>query len=202
MPSSGIGRTVIGVTPANPDYVYLLISNSSATFQGVYRSTNSGDSFSLRANSPNILGYDTNGNDNSGQGWYDLTIAVDPNDEETIFTGGIHIWKSTNGGSTYDIQAYWYYPDTSLPYVHADVHILHYVGNTLYTGTDGGIFRTTNSGTTWTDLSETLSISQFYRIGGYDNADLKVIGGTQDNGSNLYESGDWTHVLVQMEWKL
>jgi PKD repeat protein len=64
----------------------------------------------------------------------------------------------------------------------------------MYCGSDGGIFRSTNDGNTFQDLSSGLEISQFYRIGSFtDNSEL-ILGGTQDNGTNLYSDGDWIHV--------
>jgi photosystem II stability/assembly factor-like uncharacterized protein len=64
----------------------------------------------------------------------------------------------------------------------------------LYTGTDGGLFRTTNFGTNWTDLSAGMSTTQFYRFGGTPQNVNLLIGGTQDNGTNRY-TNVWTHVL-------
>ena len=87
---SNVGRMAIGVSAANPSYVYVLASNGSNNgFKGLVRSINSGASFSTRSTSPNILGWD-NGNDTGGQGWYDF-IAVSPSNANTVFIGGVNI---------------------------------------------------------------------------------------------------------------
>ena len=171
LPTSGINRMAIVVTDANSDYVYVLACNS-----------------------PNLLGYETNGSDVGGQGWYDLAIAVSPTNANEVYTGGINIWQSTNGGVTWTNKTYWYYPLASA-YVHADIHALDFHGSILYTGTDGGFFRSPDGGTTWTDLSTGLGITQFYRIGGYPADENLVYGGSQDNGTNRYNTSAWTHVL-------
>lgn len=190
-----VNRISIDVTAANPNYVYLLAgSDADASFLGLYRSNNSGTSFALRSNSPNIFSYAEDGNDTGGQSWYDIALAISPTNAEEVYAGGINVWKSTNGGTDWTISTHWYYPPT-VGYVHADIHTLIFFGNTLYCGSDGGIFKTTNGGSVWTDLSPGIEIMQFYRFGGTpQNANL-LIGGAQDNGTNRYVNGQWTHVI-------
>src|SRR5690606_23025388 len=67
---SNAQRIALAVSADQPDWVYLLAGNGSGLI-GVYRSTDSGASFTTRTTSPNILGYDTNGGSGS-QAWYDL----------------------------------------------------------------------------------------------------------------------------------
>jgi hypothetical protein len=184
-------RSAIAVSPADPTYVYYLAgpggSGGPGTFKGLYRSTDSGASFSTKSTTPNILGYDIAGGGSSDQSFYDLAIAVNPSDKENIITGGINVWRSTDGGTTNSLIAYWYSPGAS-EYVHADIHELVYnpLNGILYCGSDGGISISTDDGVTWTNIWDGLEIMQFYRIAGTDgDADL-IIGGTQDNGSNKY----------------
>lgn len=191
-----VNRFAIAVSEANPEYVYLVAGNASDSgLQGVYRSMNSGSSFALRANGPNLLGYAKDGSSAGGQSWYDLAIAVAPDNADEIFVGGVNIWKSHDGGASWSINALWFYPDQTVPYVHADVHSLDFYGTTLFAGCDGGIYATNDRGNSWGDLSAGLMTTQFYRISGSpSNADL-IFGGTQDNGTNRLQSGVWTHVL-------
>ncbi len=196
LPASGVYRYAIGVSGAGPDYVYLLACNSTDYgFYGFYRSTDAALSFVNTITSPNILGYEPDGSSSGGQGFYDLCVAVSPLDVNEVYTGGINIWKSTDAGATFNCNTYWIWPPNQYGYVHADVHFLKFIGNTLYTGTDGGLFRSTNFGANWTDISEGMATTQFYRFGGTPQNPDYMIGGTQDNGSNLYNAGVWTHVL-------
>lgn len=94
---SGSGRINLAVTAANSAYLYALSSKSSnGGFNGVYRSIDSGSTFSNQSTTPNILGYESDGSDEGGQGWYDLCITADPLTANTIYVGGINTWKSTN----------------------------------------------------------------------------------------------------------
>lgn len=187
---SGANRIALGVTPANSNYVYALCGPSTGTgsFKGVYRSTNSGVSFTLRGTSPNILGYSNTGNDNSNQSSYDLAIAVSPTNAEQIFTGGINVWTSTNGGTSFSIQSYWIEGSAGFEYTHADIHELVFDGNVLYCGSDGGVYRTTDYGVNWNDISSGLAITELYRFGGTPQNTGLYVGGAQDNGSNKWTS--------------
>lgn len=195
-PDNEVNRYKIGVSDDEPNWVYLVCGKqSNSTFKGMYRSTNSGNSFTLQANSPNIFGYSTTGSDNSGQSWYDLAIAVDPNDASTMWVGGVNVWKSTDGGVTYTIQSNWTYPN-AIGYTHADIHYLNIYNGDVYCGSDGGIFVSSDGGNNWTDKSAGLQITQFYKLSTSQTNSSLVLGGTQDNGTNLYSgSNNWTHVV-------
>lgn len=192
-------RMEIGVTPANPNYVYLLCGPGSydTTFVGVYWSTNSGNNFSLASNSPNILSANIYGMDTDDQSEYDLDICVSNNDYSRLMVGGINTWVSDDYGYDWNITSYWRLPN-SVGYTHADIHVLaiNPLNNHLYCGSDGGIFKSTDFGNNWTDLSVGLSITQFYRIAGYDPNQNLIIGGCQDNGTNKWNGGtSVVHVL-------
>ncbi|HGY54232.1 MAG TPA: T9SS type A sorting domain-containing protein [Caldithrix abyssi] len=190
-----IQRIAIAVSSANSNYVYLLISDAvTSGLHGVYRSTDSGASFSLQANSPNLLDSSIDGSGSGGQGWYDLAIAVSPSDINEVYVGGVNTWKSTDGGVNWNIVGYWYYPNTSVPYVHADVHALEFYGSDLYAGSDGGLWVTSDGGSNWTDLSAGLVTTQFYRMGGYPGDAGLILTGAQDNGTNRYRDAAWVHV--------
>jgi hypothetical protein len=156
-------RMALAVSAANAAYVYILASNNSSGFLGVYRSTDSGATFATRATTPNLLGWSPTGADSGGQGWYDLAIECDPANAETIWTGGVNIWKSINGGTNFTLNGHWY-GGGGAPYVHADIHSLYIVPGSsptrLLSGNDGGVFSTTNGGTNWTDLSSNLAIGR------------------------------------------
>jgi len=201
LPTSGSYRIAIGVSPANANYVYLVygrstLSSTRSAFKGLYRSFNSGSGFDLKSNTPNILGYATDGGDNKGQYTWDLAIAVSPTNVAEIHIGGINCWKSTNWGSNWTLTSFWREDSVNREYTHADIHALEYspiYSNRLYCGSDGGIYRTTNGGSNWYDYSAGLVITQFYRIGTTPQDIDKVVGGTQDNGGNRLDGSTFTH---------
>ncbi len=189
----GGSRAALGVSPANPEIVYFLITNSES-FKGIYRSEDSGESFTTRSTYPNIMSWDCEGGD-GGQAWYDLDISVDPTNENIIHAGGVNCFKSSDGGLTWQINSHWY-GGCGVPSVHADLHVLEYnpVNNRLYAGNDGGIYWTDNGGTSWTEISNGMVISQAYKIGQSATNRDYVINGYQDNGSSTYIGDEWVNV--------
>lgn len=186
-------RGAIAVTPANPDYVYFLQSeNVNSGFKCVYRSVDGGLNFSTRATSPNILDWSCDGSGTGGQGWYDLVIVADPYDEEVIYVGGVDVWKSLDGGTSWTINSHWY-GGCSVPAVHADCHFLGFspANGRLYAGNDGGIYYTANGGANWTDCTVGMTIGQIYKIGQSQTDAAKTINGFQDNGTYTNTSAGW-----------
>jgi PKD repeat protein/photosystem II stability/assembly factor-like uncharacterized protein len=188
--ASNKSRMVIGVTPADPNYVYLLAVDGSS-FEGFYRSTNSGLNFTLQSDTPNIMDYSATGSGTGGQGWYDLCVAIDPTNANIVYTGGVNIFKSTDGGVSWNINAHWT-GSGGAPDIHADQHELIFSphNNDLYAGNDGGIYNTSNGGATWNDLSSGLAIAQIYKIGQSTLSSSLIINGYQDNGTSVYD-GNW-----------
>lgn len=140
------------------------------------------------------------------QGWYDIIIAVDPTNSDRVFVGGIDLFRSDDGGKTFGAVSYWWVqPDP--PYNHADQHTLAFPpgyngtsNQTLFIGSDGGVFRTdnalaqsaagpatqlcndVNSKVSFTSLNSNYASTQFYDGTVFpDNA--TYFGGTQDNGT-------------------
>ncbi|HNY01246.1 MAG TPA: PKD domain-containing protein [Bacteroidales bacterium] len=185
-------RGVIAVTPANPSYVYFMQCGSDNGFKEIFRSTDAGLSFVSRSTSPNILGWSCDGSDSGGQGWYDLALAADPVNPNIVFAGGVDVWKSIDGGTTWAINSHWY-GGCNVPAVHADCHFLGYspVDGKLYAGNDGGCWATADGGTTWTDRTEGMTIGQIYKIGQAATIRNKVINGFQDNGTYMYTPTGW-----------
>lgn len=186
LPTNG-QRYVIGVSADDPDVVYIL-SSVSSEYQGLYKSTNSGNSFSTQSTTPNLLGWNVNGTDNGGQGWYDLCIEVDPNDASNVYVGGVNIWKTTDSGVTWNCAAHWVGTATAAS-VHADQHWMAYhpITERLYVCNDGGVYSTDDGGVTWPEHSSGLGISQIYRIGVSQNTNELVINGYQDNGTAIWD---------------
>ncbi len=199
-PSTSI-RFEIAVTPDDTNIVYVVVAKqSSNSLEGVYKSTDGGSSFTKVKNdtSPNLLGRRTNGTDlSTGQGWYDLCIIASPTNKDEVYVGGINIWSSSNGGTTWSLNAHWT-GSGGAPYVHADIHAMEFYsnnnGSTFYVGCDGGLWKTTNKGNSYTAMNSGLAISQIYRLGiSATDPDLLLIG-LQDNGTKRNNTGSWDDV--------
>lgn len=187
-------RVELAVSPDDPNIVYALIAASDDGLKGVYKSTNSGASFSLAYDNKNLLGWNSNGGDSGGQGWYDLSLDVNPADADMVFTGGVNTWKSTDGASTFNIVNHW--SGSGAPAVHADKHRLKYRTNgDLFECNDGGVYITTDDGSNWADKTNGMQISQMYKIGVAQTLNDEVITGLQDNGTKTYSGGTWDDVI-------
>ena len=191
---SGAARCVLAVSEANPEFVYITLTNS-ANFNSLCLSTDGGTTFQVMSTTPNIMDYSNLGTGTGGQAWYDLDMAADPKNAAIIYVGGVNIFKSTDSGATWKINAHWV--GTGAPNIHADQHALEYnlAGDELYAGNDGGIYFTANGGTNWTDLSQGLGIAQIYRLGQSATNQNMVINGYQDNGTGLYDNGNWFTIM-------
>jgi len=193
-------RVEIAVTSANPDIVYAVVSNNSSGLHGIFKSTNSGESFEevFSGTTLNLLNWEANGDpDNgSGQGWYDLCIAASPINADVVLVGGINTWRSTNGGYNWECVNHWWGQD-GVQAVHADKHALTYRNDgVLFEGNDGGIYISYDDGTdgTWIDKTNGMRISQMYKLGCSATVANEVITGLQDNGSKLFSGNNWQDV--------
>jgi hypothetical protein len=191
---SSASRIALAVTPADDNYVYALCVNASTDgFLGFYVSTDRAANWALKSQSPNILDITDNGSSSGGQGFYDLALAVSKTNKNIIYSGGIHIWKSTDLGVNWSLATHW--QGINKPYVHADQHdLVLNSSNILYSANDGGVFQSTDEGATWSDLSNGLAIQQFYCISASNLTSAIITGGSQDNGTQYMKDGSWSHV--------
>lgn len=182
------GRTELAVSPTDPNYIYAIYSNQwgLGRFKGVYRSTDKGQSWELilpgwDGNTPpvyNIFNLQAN---------YAMTLAVDPTNKDRIILGGLDLWSFEYGVSIEPIS-YWAIDAEYSMYVHADQHEIVFDPNNpnrFYVGNDGGVFRTDDNGQSFSALNRGYGVTQFYTID--YTKDGKVIGGTQDNGTQYID---------------
>lgn len=194
VPGGNLERLEIAVTPAAPDYLYVITAENNGGFEALLRSTNAGQSFVQRSNSPNILGMESDGSGTGGQAWWDLALTVSPTNPDMILSGGVNAWKSVDGGQTWTLSSNWIYFGGN-NYTHADIHYFFNSGTRTYCASDGGLFYSTDFGDTWMNLSAGLNISEIYRIAVSADDPAKVLIGTQDNGTNRMKDGNWTHIF-------
>ena len=164
------GRMELAIAPSNNDRMYILMAQNSSgslgKLYGVFRSDDGGDSWNSSLDfghefSEWLLSYvaiATGCFEHPviySQGWYDNIIAVDPLDPNTVWVGGIDLYRSDNGGQTFGLAEYWYYylQDPPPPVqLHPDQHAIVFhpaydgvTNQTMYVGNDGGLFRTANA---------------------------------------------------------
>ncbi|MEI7522752.1 MAG: GEVED domain-containing protein [Mariniphaga sp.] len=187
-------RISLAVSVNQPTWVYAIAANSGSGLNGIYKSTNSGASFTQVAGSAkNLLGWAAAGNDSGGQGWYDLSIAASPTNANTLLVGGVNTWRSTDGGVNWSIVNHW--SGSTVQAVHADKHMLQYrADGSLFECNDGGVYLSANNGTLWSDKTNGIVISQMYKLGVSQTTTNETVTGLQDNGTKLLSGGAWNDV--------
>ena len=109
-------------------------------------------------------------------GYYFGQVRVDPQDLDVVYTMGVPIVRSTDGGKTFK--------SINEANVHVDHHALWVNPSNskhLILGNDGGVYVSFDSGESWTNCNSP-SVGQFYSISVDMAKPYNVYGGLQDNG--------------------
>ncbi len=136
------------------------------------------------------------------QCFYDMAPAMDPTNSSIIYLGGSanadtnpprnscrsNVLTRTLDGTNFSRI------DTGL---HADTHAVAVAPSNpsvVYFGSDGGVWRSSNQGTTWSSINTAgFNATQFQSIATHPSDRNLSIGGTQDNGTPLLQAdGTWT----------
>ena len=141
--------------------------------------------------------YSLNGSTCEGQGDYDLAFAKSRINGNEMWLGGVCSWKTSDGGTSWALKNFWY-QGTGAPVVHADKHeiVFHPLNNNkMYECNDGGLYVSGNGGSSWTNLTNGMGITQIYRISTSATMVDNVICGTQDNSTKQLKNGSWLETL-------
>jgi PKD repeat protein len=204
--NAGVNRMALASAPSNRSVMYALAAkprpaspNTTKDFADIFKSTDGGANWiSVGRTAIGDPKTYTNPNSDSsnletifnGQGWYDLMVVVDrANPDIAYFGGALLSAKTSDGGNSYAIITDWL-ADFGLPYVHADFHSAHMANDgKLYFGTDGGIFMSSNGGSTFTHtLNEGIVSHLVYNVCSTPANTDRVLIGLQDNGTRLRET--------------
>src|SRR5688572_16722267 len=168
LPSGDRGRIGITLCESAPATLYAIYAESNpGAFEGVFKSTNGGDSWVQTNDSALASMYST-------FGWWFGNIRVAPNDPNRVYALGLDFYRTTNGGSS------WSFAGGSM---HVDHHALDFAADArIYEGNDGGVYRST-TGTSWTKLPN-LPVNQFYAVEVNEQNPAQRYGGLQDNGTH------------------
>lgn len=192
--NGGINKREIELALAENDTntIWGLVETGSIV-RAIIKSTNAGVSFDTTVAYPNDADPGIPDNDFSRtQAWYDLSIAVDPNNSNVCFVGAVDLFKTSNGGNSWQQVSHWY-GGFSYQEVHADQHLaLFQPGNSsvIYFGNDGGIYRSGNATATIptiTSKETNYNTTQFYAADINPTAGSNnFLAGAQDNGSHRF----------------
>jgi hypothetical protein len=209
-----IGRVEFTPSTAASNTFYVLLSTYPISEAEIFKTTD-GFSTLTKLNEPNDADTGISSTDfTRGQSWYDLEIEVDPNDENIIYVGGIDLFRSTDGGTSWSQISKWSNNNNlaALPVsrVHADQHGIYfkpgdsdkavivndggvYFANSLSSASTSDVFNSQESG---------FVTTQFYKVAQspHDYATDLILGGTQDNGTLLLQNSDFTGLTGSSEF--
>jgi photosystem II stability/assembly factor-like uncharacterized protein len=183
--SSVAYRVEIGVSVSSPSIVYLSIGIGESGSGRLWRSADGGATYASKSDLGGAMG---------SQSWYDNAVWVDPTNANWLAIGGVYLTKSKDGGDSALFREVMYNAS-----IHSDHHVMvsdpgyNGTSNTrVYFGGDGGVYRSDNlmsavspTSPTFTSLNHNLGITQFFGGGG-NAASGKIVGGTQDNFTLMY----------------
>jgi photosystem II stability/assembly factor-like uncharacterized protein len=164
-PSGKLGRLGIALAPSNSNILYTVIEAEKEERKGLYRSDDAGASWKQLNNDFGI----------TVRPFYFSRIVVDPKDENVIVKAGLTGSISRDGGKTFK----------NLGNMHSDIHDIAFSikdSDIMYAGTDGGVYRSMDGGTTM-EIVENLPLSQFYHVSTDNQTPYNIYGGLQDNGA-------------------
>lgn len=194
------GKSSMAISATNPMIMYGLFANGIdnsneliGSDSGMFKSTNGGLNW-FNANLPD----QSSGGLSffAGQGFYDIYTAIHPGNSNIVFAGGIDLLRTTNGGTTWQNVTTGY---TSNRKFHPDQQGIGFNPvnpNTIYVVGDGGIMKSYDAGVTLVDLNPTLQITQFTGLAVSATDTALILGGSQDNGTELASSGNLSWTLV------
>ena len=187
----------IGVTPADPDRVYVaLIGESKADdngWIGIYRSRDAGESWvnpnppaggPFNANThPNLASSNPNGT-GFHQGFFNFALAVSHQNPDLLWVGTLSLNKSEDGGASWT-RIGSYNAQQDIGWIHPDIQDLHVLGSDVWVCSDGGINYSTDQLRTHESRNLGLAGSNLWGFGQGWNEDV-MVGGRYHNGNFGY----------------
>ena len=184
-------RTEIACSPTDANTIYVLAQLNSDPV-GIYKTTDNFTNVTTLA-LPNDADTGIDANDfTRGQAFYDLLIRVDPTNDNILYVGGIDLFKSTNGGTSWSQISHWY-GGWGYQEVHADQHGLAFSSSSkMVFSNDGGVYLSTNAGNNIFPRKKGYNTLQFYTVGVAPTTAFSgneyFLAGAQDNGTLMIEN--------------
>ncbi len=187
-------RTEIAVSTTNVNKGYILVQTSdNSSPVKIFKTVNKFQNIT-EITLPNDADTDIPRNDfTRGQAGYDLLIKVNPDNDETIFVGGINLFGSTNGGNIWTQLSHWF-GGFGFQEVHADQHGIAFSNNSsskMIFSHDGGVSFSNDGGNIISARNRNYNTLQFYTVGVAPTSAFTgdyFIAGAQDNGTQLFEN--------------
>ena len=186
IPTGDKGRIAITIAPSNPNVLIALIEHATET--GTYRSEDAGATWKrVSRNNPRPM--------------YFSKPFIDPTTDKRVWELGVTVYKSEDGGTTFQNMPNSPTYDVGLKTDHHTMWIDPTNPRHIMIGGDGGLNESWDLGLTYVRLNN-IPNGQFYRIAADDRDPYWLYGGLQDNHSWMGPSATrhWLGILNQ-DWK-
>lgn len=178
---TGQGRARVDISTLDPNHTFALYATTGGWFGGLYYSDEAGAPGSWELVWPGEIDEFTPLE--RSQGIYDLALGISRNQPDLAYVGGISLWRSGPNQQAEQAAVALDIPGMQFG-VHADLHeIVFTEEGTMFVASDGGIYKSTDGGYSYTECNHNYNVTQFYGMA--YSANTAVLGGTQDNGSLL-----------------
>ncbi|HLG16667.1 MAG TPA: hypothetical protein VJH03_19520 [Blastocatellia bacterium] len=176
IPASNTNHPQLAIAETSPNIVYAAFYEPQNNFLlKAFKTTDGGDSWAaIRSPSnPEFAGL----------------LKVNPANPDIVYFGGYSLYRSTNGGNTWSVSPGLHVDYTSMAFVAGDP-------TRCYVANDGGVWLSTDSGQSYVNRNTNLAVTQFYSVAMHPTDPNITIGGTQDNGTDLFTgAGNWQLVF-------
>lgn len=190
-------RTIsLALAASNTSVLYAKVEDgTTGKLQHIYKTTTAAEPSGGGGNAWSVLSAGDSLDDSCAgtfcYSWYNSTIEVDPNNANIVWAGGLNIWNTTNGGTTWNNVSQGTDAANYPAYVHSDHHAVAFDPSNskiIFVGDDGGMFQSTDTSASawhWNHVSHGMITAQFYETTSQQATATINAGGTQDNGTEI-----------------
>lgn len=195
-------RIQLACSPLHDSTVYAIMQGTADAIGGIRRTDDAGATWNNIDNTTAWCdqGTATSTDFSRNQAWYNLTLTIKPDDDRTVFAGGVDVMATWNAGASWSQVTQWAAGCGSLPFVHADIHSITFFpgsNSEFIVSCDGGIFYTSDGGTTFSNKNQGYHTIQYYSVALHPTSGSDyMLAGAMDNGTHSFSSSGLNNVTT------
>ncbi|MDE2749450.1 MAG: glycosyl hydrolase [Chloroflexota bacterium] len=179
LPTGLLGKIGVALSPVQAGRVWACIEAEDGA---VFRSDDYGESW-IRLSEQSLL---------RTRPWYYMHVTADTQDPDTVYIQNYSLWKSIDGGASFE----------TMPTPHGDEHALWIDpadNRRMIRGNDGGACVSFNAGRSWSSIYNQPT-AQLYHVCTDDRFPYRVYGSQQDNTAITVPSATADGAIHERDW--